>query len=148
MLALLNFDEYFVDNLSIQGNPSYQPVDEQEVDFNIDYEIGRANDGSPAFELRLLVDVNQSEEFFRKSAYRIHLELTGYFHFPEGTDEKDINRLVLPNGLSILYGIARSTISQSTGVARFGRFLLPSVNLFEVIKNRAKKEKSEGEIQE
>ena len=147
MLAPLNFDEYFVDNLSIQGNPSYHPADEQEVDFSIDYEIGRANDGTPAFELRLLVDVNQREEFFRQSAYRIHLEVTGYFHFPEGTDEKDINRIVLPNGLSILYGIARSTISQSTGVARFGRFLLPSINLIEVIKNKKKKEETEREAQ-
>lgn len=140
MLALLELDQYYIDEFSLEVNPSYPPTEEQEIDLDIDFEIGRADDGLPHFEVKLIIDVNASEERFRSCAYRIRLLVSGYFHFSEGTDEGQINRLILPNGLSILYGIARNTISQSTGVSRFGRFLLPSVNLIEVIKDKAKRD--------
>ncbi len=142
MLALLEMYQYFIDDFTLQVNPTLKEAEEYEVDLNVDFEIGRSNDDKPNFEVKLLVDVNQKDEFFRNAPYRVHLLVTGYFHFPEGTDEDNINKLILPNGLSILYGIARNTVSQSTGVARFGRFLLPSINLIKVIQDKAKKEET------
>lgn len=142
MRALLELDQYFVDEFTLQANHEFSGPEEYEIDWDIDFNIGRSSDGKPKFEVKLIIDVNQKEEFFRNSPYRLKLVITGYFHFPEDTDEDQIKKMIAPNGLAILYGVARNTVSQLTGVARFGRFLLPSINLMTVINNKATQEKS------
>ena len=141
MSALLEIDQYFVDEFSLEVNRKFGG-EECQFGLEIDFDIGRASDGGPRFEVQLRVDVNKEEVDFDTCPYRIHLLLTGYFHFPEDTPEEKINNMIAPNGLSILYGIARSTVSQVVGVGRHGRILLPSVNFIDVIQDKAKREKA------
>jgi preprotein translocase subunit SecB len=139
MHALLELDEYFVDKFFFEANESYDGKDGHEANFDVDFAVARSSDGQPRFEVRLFVEVNNKEDFFSKAPYRMDLCVTGYFHFPEGTDENDINKLIVPNGLSILYGVARGLVSQQTGVGRFGRFILPSMNFIKLIQEKIKK---------
>jgi len=140
MLAQLEINQYFVDKYTIEANPSFDGQDESTDQIDIDFAMARASDGSPNFELRLFIDLNKEEEFFSKAPYRVHLQVTGYFSFPEDTEEKMIQKLIAPNGLAILYGCARNVVSQITGIGRFGRVTLPSVNFLEIIKEKAQNE--------
>lgn len=145
MLALLEIDEYFVDEFSLEVNPVCAFKEEYDSDFDVDFSIARSSDGKPKFEVKLFLEVNKKDEIFSKAPYRIDLQVTGYFHFDEGTDENKIKTMITPNGLAILYGIARNLVSQMTGVGRYGRFLLPSVNFIEIIKDKAKRQEQESQ---
>ncbi|MBE0504924.1 MAG: protein-export chaperone SecB [Desulfuromonadales bacterium] len=123
MHALLELDEYFVDKFFFAANESYDGKDRHEASIDVDFAVTRSSDGQPRFEVRLFVEVNNKEDFFSKAPYRMDFRVTVYFHFPEGTDENDINKLIVPNGLSILYGVARDIVSRQTEVGRFGRFM-------------------------
>ena len=138
MPALLEIDQYFVDEFSLEVNQKYDG-EQCQFDLEVDYNIGRASDGQPNFEVSLIVEINRKEEVFSKCPYRVHLLVTGYFHFPEDTPEEKINNMIAPNGLAILYGVARNTVSQMAGVGRHGRVLLPSVNFIEIIQDKEKK---------
>jgi preprotein translocase subunit SecB len=137
MLALLKLDQYFVDQFTLEANSSIEGHDERDAKLNVDFNMARASDGTPKFELKLSIDINKSEEDYSNAPYRIHLQITGYFSFPEGTEEKIVQKLIAPNGLAILYGSARNVVSQMTGIGRFGRLTLPSVNFLEIIKEKA-----------
>ena len=140
MLAQLELDQYFIDKFTVETNPSFDGQEQYDSDLDVDFAIARATDGQPRFEVKLFIDLNKKKGPFSKAPYRIHLQVTGYYHFLEETEKDVINKLIAPNGLAILYGIARNSVSQMTGVGRFGRVLLPSVNLIEIIKGKAKKE--------
>jgi len=48
--------------------------------------------------------------------------------------------MIAPNGLAILYGIARGTVTHMTGCSRFGKIVLPSVNFIELIRRKGQEE--------
>lgn len=147
MLALLEIDEYFVDGFSLEANPSFngQEQERHDTNFEIDFAMARSSDGQPRFEIKLFVSLNKKEEAFFTAPYRLTLQVTGYFHFSEGTDEDLIKKMMAPNGLAILYGIARNLASQMTGMGRFGRVLLPTLNFIEIIRDKAKKQEISSE---
>jgi preprotein translocase subunit SecB len=141
MPALLEIDEYSIDGFSLQANADFdgeKVQDELDVDFN----LGRASTGEPRFEVRLFISLNQRDEQFARAPYRMNLNVAGYFHFPADTDEEAIKKMIAPNGLAILYGIARGTVAHMTGSSRFGKLVLPSVNFIELIQAKGKEKKA------
>jgi hypothetical protein len=48
--------------------------------------------------------------------------------------------MIAPNGLAILYGFARGTVTHMTGCSRFGKIVLPSVNFIELIRRKGQEE--------
>jgi preprotein translocase subunit SecB len=142
MPALLEIDEYAIDGFNLQANLDYDGEKDYVPALDVDFGIGRASTGEPRFEIRLLIGLNQEDEQFAQAPYRIKLAIVGYFHFPDGTEEDTINKMIAPNGLSILYGIARGTVSHMTGCSRFGKVVLPSVNFIELIKAKEGEEKA------
>ena len=142
MPALLEIDEYSIDGFNFQVNPSFNGEKESHNELDVDFNIGRATTGEARFEVRLFISLNQKDEQFAQAPYRMNLNVAGYFHFPDETEEDTIKKMIAPNGLSILYGIARGTVSHMTGCSRFGKVVLPSVNFIELIKARAGEEKA------
>ena len=144
MPALLEIDEYSIDGFSFQANADFDGEKEADNELDVDFNIGRATTGEPRFEVRLSIGLNQEDEQFAKAPYRLNLNLAGYFRFQDGTDEETVTKMIAPNGLAILYGIARGTVAQVTGCSRFGKLVLPSVNFIELIREKGQVEKAQA----
>lgn len=137
MQAQLNIKEYFVDEISIRTNSEFQKKDLVSGSVKVDFDIMR-NDSNPLeFMIPLTIILNKEEADFCEAKYAIQLKLTGFFVFEVGTNEETINRMIGPNGLSILYGVARGIVAQTTANCWHGKYILPSLNFIEILKNRA-----------
>jgi preprotein translocase subunit SecB len=145
MPALLEIDEYFIDDFCFQANTDFDGKKESQNSLNVDFKLGRALTGVPQFEVRLFIKLNQYDEQFSQAPYRLELSIVGYFHFSDGTDEGTIKKLIAPNGLAILYGIARGTVADMTGCSRFGKLVLPAFNFIELIQEKGREKTAQSQ---
>lgn len=139
MQAQLNITDYYVDNIIIQSNHQYKQNEVVSGAINVDFDIKRGEENPLDFMVTMFIEVNKRDEDFASAEYRILFSIVGFFSFAEGTDEATINKMIAPSGLSILYGVARGSVSQITGDCRYGKFILPTLNFVEIIKNKFKK---------
>jgi preprotein translocase subunit SecB len=135
--AQLNLNDYYIDEFSFVVNREHVPSESLCGTIDLDFDISRNSDNQLDFMICLMVDINPREEDFLKCDYRIHLKLTGFFSFADGTTEDTIKNMIAPNGLSMLYGVARGVVANVTSTSWHGKFVLPSMNLTEVIKRKA-----------
>lgn len=144
MQAQLNLNDYFIDEFSFAANRDHKAGSEASGTLNIDFDIKRSGDDPLNFMITLVVDINHDDKAFERSDYRIHLKLSGFFSFTEGTDEAMINAMIAQNGLSMLYGVARGTVADATATSWHGKLVLPGVNFIELIKQKAEAGKKAG----
>lgn len=137
MQAQLNLNDYYLDELSFVVNREHVPSATLCGTIDLDFDISRNSDNPLDFMISLMVDINPREEDFQKCDYRIHLKLTGFFSFADGTKEETISSMIAPNGLSMLYGVARGVVADATAISWHGKFVLPSMNLVEIIKQKS-----------
>lgn len=137
MQALLNIKEYFVDEISIKTNPDYEKKELSCGSVKVEFDIRRSDSNPLEFMIPMTIFLNSEEVDFCNADYCVMLKLTGFFEFAAGADEETINRMIGPSGLSILYGIARGIVAQATGNCWHGKFILPSLNFIEILKERA-----------
>jgi len=137
MQALLNIKEYFIDEISIKTNPDYQKKELDSGNVKVEFDIRRNNSNPLEFMIPLTIFLNNEEADFCAAEYCVVMKLTGFFEFTAETDEETINRMIGPSGLSILYGVARGIIAQTTGNCWHGKFILPSLNFIEILKDKA-----------
>jgi preprotein translocase subunit SecB len=78
----------------------------------------------------------------------VRVALVGLFHLPDDTDKELVEKLVPLNCYAILYGIARGTVAQATGMVPGGPFMLPAVNFVETLKQKKKREPKEEALSE
>jgi len=143
MQTLLNIDDYRVDHIEISTNSDYKKSDVATVPFDINFDIKRNKDNPLAFLIPMSIQFNANGGISPSIEYHINLAITGYFSFLEGTSEEAVNKMIAPNGLSILYGVARGVVAQVTGNCKYGKYILPTLNFMEIIENKFKKLNSE-----
>lgn len=96
---------------------------------SISYSVGKNQDNEYNYKLTLGVKVIP-EEF----GWNIDMEIAGIFTFPEGTSAGDMEGMIRVNGCTILYGLLRGHLASVTGAFPSGPYILPTVNMFEVVK--------------
>lgn len=136
MLAQLNLNDYFIDELAFAANREREAGSTTSGTLSVDFDIRRSGEAPLDFMITLVVDVNPRDEDFERGDYRIHLKLSGFFSFTEGTSEEMINGMITHNGLSILYGVARGSVADATATSWHGKFVLPAVNFVELVKQK------------
>lgn len=137
MLAQLSLSDYFIDEFALSANRNHERGVTTTGTLGVDFDIKRSGDNPRDFMITLVVDVNPRDEDFERSHYRIHLQLSGFFSFVEGTSEEMINAMIAHNGVPMLYGVARGTVANATATSWHGKFVLPGVNFIELIKEKA-----------
>lgn len=142
MQALLNFDQYIVDDLSVRTNGFKLPKGRGksvetwgEVKIQFDIKQNKGND--TAYMIPLTIEVNESQGHSAASPYYIFLAIRGFFSFNKREDPETTAKMISLNGLSMLYGVARGIVGQATASCPHGRFILPSVNFIELLKRKA-----------
>jgi len=141
MLAQLNIEEYFVEELRVKANPDYRGGEGHEGTVSVSFNIKRKGT-EPLFMIPMVINVNKTKKAFETSPYQIVLKITGLFSFKEGTDEETIKKMINLNAPAMLYSIARGIVSQATAQSLHGKFILPTVNFVELIKKKQKKKTS------
>ncbi len=137
VMAQLQLRDYFLLLLNVEANPNFTPEAGKPASSNmgINFKFFRKENESK-FKIELDVIVNPKDEHFRKSEYRIHIKMESFLEFDSLFPEKEIPNLLVPNGLAMTYSIARGIVGQATGTSLHGKFLLPSVNFIELIKEK------------
>jgi preprotein translocase subunit SecB len=128
----LLLNAFFVESLTYRAAPAPEfdltkkPKERHSVDYNV-----VPNDAG-GFTVRLGVQVGA--EPGQNCRGRLTLSLIGFFTLGEGTDEKLKNVMLNQNAPSILYGIARQIIAETTGNGPWGKIYLGTVDFIEVAK--------------
>lgn len=134
MQALLNINDYFVEELTVRGNANYQKTaKEQKGKINLSFNVKRKGK-EPLFMITMTIELNKPKQALASSPYYVYLKIDGFFDFPKETDEETMQRMIGLNGLVMLFGIARGVVAQVTANGPHGKFVLPAVNFVELIK--------------
>lgn len=135
MQAQLNFLEFFVEELTVKANSDYDSKKPITGGLFVDYDILKSEKKSLLFKIPMVIEINKNNN---NSPYQIFMRLNGFFCYPEGTEENYINKTIGLNAPSILYGVARGIIAQVTANYEYGKFIIPAVNLIEILKKKKK----------
>lgn len=95
----------------------------------ITYSVAKNQDDEYNYKLTLGVKV-VPEGF----GWSIDVEIVGIFSFSKGTSISDMEGIVRVNGCTILYGLLRGHLASVTGAFPSGPYVLPTVNMLEVVK--------------
>jgi preprotein translocase subunit SecB len=138
MQALLNIDEYFVEEVRVRTNPDYVESGREQRAGQIKVALSIKKKGAePEFMISMKLEVNKAKRAFEVSPYHVFLDIAGYFSFQEGTDQDTMDKMIGFNGPAVLYGVARGIVSQMTANCRHGKFVLPTVNFVELLKKQS-----------
>ena len=132
----LELQDYWIEELVVQANPEYdgKKISSQMLP-EIDFHIAKAPQ-QKKFLICMTIGILSKKDEPNSAPYRIVVTLSGQYQFRKETDEQTIRKMLAPNGLAILYGIARATVAQATACGRHGKFLLPTVDLIEILRTK------------
>lgn len=138
-LAGLQLDRYLVDDLIFKCNKFATTKDDKPIDptIGIDFNVKGSEQDENIFLLDMVVDLNAGQAFKKFQLHQIHLHLYGWFRFTTPLDEPTKEKMLFTNASSILYGVARSIVANLTGSLGASRYILPSVNLLEIVKAKS-----------
>jgi len=137
MAPVVNLDSFVI----MRSNIEMLPLDDEtlksaadgkvQLKYNsaIAYSVAKNQDDEYNYKLTLGVKV-VPERF----GWSIDVEIVGIFYFPKGTSISDMEGIVRVNGCTILYGLLRGHLASVTGAFPSGPYVLPTVNMLEVVK--------------
>ncbi len=136
-ISPMQLRDYVLLGLHLQANTEFdgsknKPYEGQ-IGINFDF---KKQELEPVFRIDLQVDINSSEEAFKRAPYRIRIALQAFVEFDKSISEDKISTLLGPNGLAMTYAIARGIVGQATGTSLHGKFLLPTVNFIELLEKK------------
>ena len=102
----------------------------------IDFDVRKVED-EPVYILPVNIDLESPDDV---SFEKISVALTGVFSFPEDAPLEEVYKYVPLLCLTNLFGVARGLVAQATGMCEAGPFLLPLVNMQEVVKSKLESE--------
>ena len=131
-LQLADFEAATLAYERLEADP---PPDDIEMGVGLSIEMDAAfEEDRDVQRLQLDVRYNNEEDVPEDAApyiaHRGHVRVTGWLHWAseEVAARDDAERLLLTNGLSMLYGIARVRVADLTADGLDRRLVLPSVN--------------------
>lgn len=140
MISPLQLNNYFIRELVVRENAAFSPdgTERNAGKINCSLEYARSIDPPDHYLVVLTVAVDPSSTKPALDPYQITLKIQGVFSFrpDEQLTPERIERMATVNGASILFGLARGLVAQATGVAQFGKYLLPPVNFVEMFEEK------------
>jgi len=132
-------DEFFLTRLQVEWLEPKKKTDTK-LRFSFDYDVARHVDDD--FRRRLTFRVSAKSTETPPVGLQFDTEIVGYFCFPKETASELIEQLVRINGCTILYGILRGQLAQTTGSFPGGKFNLPTFMMNDVVAEVEKRKQS------
>jgi preprotein translocase subunit SecB len=124
--APLQLESFFVEALSYRAREGFdlkqKPVERMDVTVN----SLQPKDAPNRFMVRLEVKIGQQES--SNARCELDLRLVGFFALPDGLNLKLRTAMQAQNAPSILYGVARQIVAETTGNGPWGKLFLPTMN--------------------
>ena len=137
MKARLQLKDYWLEDL--QWSPVEPPAEPLETDDSILPKLRLSvlhKEDSSDYLCKLQIFLTKGRALKAGAPYHFRLQLFGQFEFLEGTSTETQHRMIHVNGSSILYGVARGVLAEATSQARAGKYILPAINLIELLEKR------------
>ncbi len=115
------------------------PAPDADGTARIQYGLARHSE-RPVFRLPMRLKIDwppESEARFTE----IQIDIEGIFAFPKDAPEDEIKRYVPVMGLVNLYGAARTLIAQNTAMSDGGAFIIPNINMNDVVRQNEVRKK-------
>jgi preprotein translocase subunit SecB len=142
----VEIENYAVDRLTLESNSAFDESKPMESSLGLSHSLQQHVSDPLRFRVTMDIVVREAterapgEDGEPNWPYRIHLRIMGYFAFAEGTPEEVVSQMLPTNGLVMLYGVARGVVAQVTAVSHWGKFVLPSVNFVEYLREEEAKQ--------
>jgi preprotein translocase subunit SecB len=122
----LQLESFFVEALAYRAREGFdlRQAPLERVDVNVN--SLQHKDSSTRFMVRLQVKVGQQES--SNARCDLDLMLVGFFVIPEGLPPEMKTAMHGQNAPSILYGVARQIVAETTGNGPWGKVFLPTMN--------------------
>lgn len=142
MIATLQLNNFFVDSFSFETNPFYDPkVKENRIPGQIgcSFEVrATREEGKIPYSIVFKVTIDPAKEKPSLDPYAIKFNIVGLFTLDGSLSDEERHRVLSLNGGTILYGIIRGIVAQTTGSGAFGKYIMPAINLVEIYDKRGK----------
>ncbi len=141
MLSPMQLKDFVVQLLHVEANPKFAPQKRDHLEDKLECSFGMMERKDPRlYRINLDVSINGKDEDFAKRAYRIHVVVYAIYEFDLKMPKEDIDKLLGPNGLAMAYSIARGVVANATGTSLHGKYILPTVNFVELLKEKASRQ--------
>jgi preprotein translocase subunit SecB len=124
--APLQLESFFVEALSYRAREGFDlkqlPLERVDVTVN----SLQPKDAPNRLMVRLEVKIEQQES--SNARCDLDLRLVGFFALPVGLNQKLRTAMQAQNAPSILYGVARQIVAETTGNGPWGKVFLPTMN--------------------
>jgi preprotein translocase subunit SecB len=135
--------DYTYTDVSVKVLPEYRnkaPIEKPWlVNYNWNFNLSESKKNKDRYKLSFWVDVKQTPKAKNKFPYEIHVEMMALVNYQpqkERLPEKEIPINITLWCLSILYGLMRSTVGSITSQSYHGKYILPSVNFVDGVKQK------------
>lgn len=120
-------------DLHIEWKDAVEPGARQESKLDIGYQLDQMADPALVRIGMTFSDVAKGPK--GQEVYKLSVHIMGFFRLAQGLTDEEKGRLLLGNGLAMLYSSLRGLLLPVTGCFPPGfRYILPTVNLQEVIR--------------
>ena len=138
MLSQMQLKDFVVQLLHVEANPKFVLQKGNYLEDKLDFSFDMMERKDPKlYRINLDLSINGKDEDFANRAYRIHVVVYVIYGFDLKMPKEDIDKLLGPNGLAMAYSIARGVLANATGSSLHGKYILPTVNFVELLKEKA-----------
>jgi len=138
MLSVLRLDAVRLDQLVLRSRPGHAgPRGEETYSFVLQHRefTVESEQAERMLQLRLRIQP-ESKTAPALAVERIEIHLTGFFSFAERASETLKKKVYPMAAVSMLLGVARGVIAQTTGLFPTGTFMLPPLDVTRTAKRK------------
>lgn len=141
----LDLEDFVIVNNKFQFKPKIDEMTAEDVfdKYVVDIDYMIRTDDELSFQIFVKMDINKSEE---QSGYVIFVEGIGFFNFDETVTNEEKLKFLNFSGLPICINNLRNFVSLLTTHASFGRYLLPAIDVNDLLLQKSKKVKSHKKV--
>ena len=134
--SILELHKFWVVRSQFLVNPpSENQQTPENIELDIDFEILVGED---LFKIVLQLEGNKGKK--RKVGYSFKIEVEGIFGFSEKMSEEDSQHILLYSAIPMMIANTRGYLANITSYSFFGQYLLPSVDINNLIEKKVKAE--------
>jgi preprotein translocase subunit SecB len=124
--APLQLESFFVEALTYRAREAYNAKQKPVERMDVTSSSLQHKDAPNRFMVRLEVKIGQQES--SNARCDLDLRLVGFFSLPDGLNAGLRAAMHSQNAPSILYGVARQIVAETTGNGPWGKVFLPTTN--------------------
>ena len=123
-------------DFSVVSPKSQKDLDDSILNYEIDINYTFPDLKSKPHRIFLKIEINKTRK--QKAGYSIFVEGVAFFNLPDNMNEVKKLDLLNYSGVPILLGNIRSFIASMTSFAPFGRYIVPSIDLQDLLMQKVK----------